>query len=247
VRLWGSAAFIAGSLGAGLLLDFIPARNLIWLVTASLAATAVAAWALEPVERAAAADAASPAFAGSLLRDRSFLAVAAAASLIQGSHAVYYGFSTLEWRSAGIGGGTIGMLWALGVGAEIVLFASSGRLQVAPSTMLLVGAAGAVVRWSAMALDPRTELLPLLQCLHGLSFGATHLGTVGFIARATPADPGATAQGYLAVALGTITAAAMGLSGLLYASWGALAYGAMALMAGVGGLSALAVHRIARG
>ncbi len=246
VRLWGSAAFIAGSLGAGLLLDFIPARNLIWLVTASLAVTAVAAWALEPVQQTAAADAAGPVSARSLLRDRSFLAVAAAASLIQGSHAVYYGFSTLEWRSAGIGGGTIGMLWALGVAAEIVLFAISGRLQVAPTTMLLVGAAGAFVRWSAMALDPRPELLPVLQCLHGLSFGATHLGTVGFIVRATPPDSGATAQGCLAVALGTVTAAAMGLSGLLYASWGALAYGAMALMAGVGGLSALAVHRMAR-
>ena len=60
VRLWGSAAFIAGSLGAGLLLDFIPARNLIWLVTASLAATAVAAWALEPAQQAAAPDAVGP-------------------------------------------------------------------------------------------------------------------------------------------------------------------------------------------
>ena len=138
------------------------------------------------------------------------------------------------------------MLWALGVAAEIVLFAISGRLQVAPTTMLLVGAAGAFVRWSAMALDPCPELLPALQCLHGLSFGATHLGTVGFIVRATPPRVGRDRPGCLAVALSTVTAAAMGLSGLLYASWGALAYGAMALMAGVGGLSALAVHRMAR-
>ena len=38
VRLWGSAAFIVGSFGAGLLLDWIAARNLIWLMVAAMAA-----------------------------------------------------------------------------------------------------------------------------------------------------------------------------------------------------------------
>ena len=94
-----------------------------------------------------------------------------------------------------------------------------------------------------MALDPPPALLPVLQCLHALSFGATHLGAVGFIARAAPAEIGATAQGYLAVALGLVMAAAMGISGVLYARWGSLAYGAMALAAAAGGLSALAAKR----
>jgi PPP family 3-phenylpropionic acid transporter len=91
-----------------------------------------------------------------------------------------------------------------------------------------------------MALEPAPALLPLLQCLHGLSFGATHLGAIGFIARAAPAARGATAQGYLAVAQGLVMALAMGISGLLYARWGNLAYGAMALMAAAGGLLAFA-------
>jgi hypothetical protein len=38
---------------------------------------------------------------------------------------------------------------------------------------------------------------------------------------------------------------AMGISGLLYARWGDLAYGAMALAAAAGGLFALAAHRLA--
>jgi hypothetical protein len=38
----------------------------------------------------------------------------------------------------------------------------------------------------------------------------------------------------------------MGLSGLLYESFGSLAYGAMALTALVGGLLALAAHKLAR-
>jgi PPP family 3-phenylpropionic acid transporter len=247
VRLWGSLAFIAGSFGAGFLLDVIPARDLIWLIVAAMAVTAAAACALAPLPPSIALStdpgpaAKSPSSdAPGLLRAPVFLAVAAAASLLQASHAVYYGFSALDWRAAGLDGAAIGALWALGVVAEVALFAVSGRLRVAPTTLLMVGAAGAVIRWSAMALEPAPALLPLLQCLHGLSFGATHLGAIGFIARAAPAARGATAQGYLAVAQGLVMALAMGVSGLLYARWGNLAYGAMALMAAAGGLLAFA-------
>jgi PPP family 3-phenylpropionic acid transporter len=247
VRLWGSLAFIAGSFGAGFLLDVIPARDLIWLIVAAMAVTAAAACALAPLPPsivlgtdAGSAAKTAPSDAPGLLRDPAFLAVAAAASLLQASHAVYYGFSALDWRAAGLDGAAIGALWALGVVAEVALFAVSGRLPVAPTTLLMLGAAGAVIRWSAMALEPAPALLPLLQCLHGLSFGATHLGAIGFIARAAPAARGATAQGYLAVAQGLVMALAMGVSGLLYARWGNLAYGAMALMAAAGGLLAFA-------
>src|SRR5262245_48658093 len=49
VRLWGSVAFIAGSLAAGLLLDVIPPRHLIWIMVAALLITAAAACALAPL------------------------------------------------------------------------------------------------------------------------------------------------------------------------------------------------------
>jgi MFS transporter, PPP family, 3-phenylpropionic acid transporter len=250
VRLWGSAAFIAASFAAGSLLDVMAPRNLIWLIVAAMALAAAFVRALGPLPaRAPRPDApAAKASAMPLLRDPSFLAVVAAASLIQASHAVYYGFSTIDWRSAGFDGWTIGALWALGVLAEIVLFALSARLPTAitPTMLLMIGAAGAVLRWGAMALDPPAALLPALQCLHGLSFGATHLGALGFVTRAAPVVLSATAQGYLAVALGLAMAAAMGVSGVLYERYGDAAYGAMALAAGAGGLLALVAHRIQR-
>src|SRR5262249_8055562 len=138
-----------------------------------------------------------------------FLAVTGAASLVQASHAVYYGFSTLEW-SASLDGTAIGALWALGVVAEIVLFAVSGRLprSIGPLTLLAWGAGGGVLRWGAMALDPPLALLPLLQCLHALSFGATHLGAVQFLSR-TMADRQAAAQGDFAVVVGIVGAGSM--------------------------------------
>jgi PPP family 3-phenylpropionic acid transporter len=246
VRMWGSAAFIVGSFGAGVLLDVTAARDLIWLIVAAAVITAAVACALKPLgPHLGSAPQAGLSFAGGVWREPAFLAVAAAASLIQASHAVFYGFSALDWRAAGLDGAAIAALWALGVAAEIVLFAISGRLPIAPTTLLLIGAAGAVIRWGAMAFDPPAILLPALQCLHALSFGASHLGALGFIARTIPPKLGATAQGYLAVALGLAMAASMALAGVLYTRWGGLAYGAMALLAAAGGVCALAARRLA--
>jgi MFS transporter, PPP family, 3-phenylpropionic acid transporter len=243
VRLWGSAAFIAASLGAGSLLDVIPARDLIWLIVAAMGLAAATACALAPLSGGGARNPATHPSAKALLRDPAFLAVAAAASLVQASHALYYGFSTIHWQTEGFDGTAIGALWALGVLAEIVLFAVSARLPFAPTALIAIGAAGAVIRWSAMALAPPAAALPALQLLHALSFGATHLGALTFVTRAAPPGLGATAQGYLGVTLGLAMAGAMGLSGVLYGHYGGLAYAAMALMAGVGGVFALIAHR----
>ena len=246
VRLWGSAAFIAGSLGAGWIIDSIPARNLIWLIVAALAGATVAAVGLAAPPAGTPSPASAEPSYGGFLRTPGFVAVAAAAGLIQASHAVYYGFSSLDWAMTGLDGAAIGALWAVGVIAEITLFALSGRLPpgLGPTALLVMGALGALVRWTAMALDPPTALLPLLQCLHGLSFGATHLGAVGFVARAAPPGLAATAQGNLAVVLGGAMALSMGLSGVLYGAFGGLAYAGMALMAASGGILALTAWRI---
>jgi len=243
VRLWGSGAFIAGSLGAGLLFDVLKPESLIWVMTAAALAMTVLAAGLRPIggvtrPRGIGANVA-------FLRSPAFLVIAAAASLIQASHALYYGFSTLDWTSAGFDGRAIGILWAIGVVAEIVVFAVSGRLLggLTPGMMLGVGAAGAAIRWAAMALNPPAVLLPLLQCLHGLSFGATHLGSVQFLAQAAPDRLGATAQGALTIAVGGTMAVFMGLSGWLYGAYGARAYAAMAVAALAGGLLAVPAHR----
>jgi len=248
VRLWGSAAFILGTFVAGFATDTIPARYLIWLIAAASVISALTALALAPLSAGAppAGRAAPP--RKLLLRDPAFIAVLAAASLIQASHAVYYGFSALEWRGVGLDGTAIAALWALGVIAEIVLFAVSGRLPpfFQPSVLLMIGAAGGALRWAAMALDPPALVLPWLQLLHAASFGATHLGALGFVARHAPAGQSATAQGYLAIVIGVLSAAATALSGWLYGAYGGRAYAAMVLAAVAGGVCGYVAHRTRR-
>ncbi len=233
VRMWGSAAFIAANLGSGLLLVVIAADHLIWLIAAAFALQGAAALWLRPIEPTPAIEAGRA--PGHLWQSPKFLAIAAAAGLIQASHALYYGFSAVDWTAKGIGSTTIGMLWALGVAVEIALFAISGRLRLGPATLVAMGATAAVIRWVAMAYDPPLSLLALIQCLHGLSFGATHLGAIQYIARAAGDRRAAAAQGDLSTLLAIASAAATGVSGLLYTTFGDHGYAVMAAMAALGG------------
>jgi PPP family 3-phenylpropionic acid transporter len=247
VRLWGSVSFIVGNVGAGYLFGFIDPGQLIWLVVFGLFVTFLAAIALVPLEPNAPRSETVPHSPRSLWRSPAFVLVVVAASLTQSSHAFYYGFSTLEWRAAGVSGTVIGILWAIGVVAEVFLFAVSARLSaLAPTLMIAIGAGGAVIRWIAMALEPSPTWLLAVQVLHAASFAATHIGAMAFLARAVPKELSATAQGTLATAGGILTASATGLSGLIYVASGSRTYLVMAAMACVGGASALVAHRIQR-
>jgi PPP family 3-phenylpropionic acid transporter len=237
VRVWGSISFIVASVGAGYLFDVMAAKDLILLIVGAVFATALSTLAL-PSLPPHAEEGEAEVSATHLLRQHGFVAILLAASLIQGSHSLYYGFSTIAWKAAGIDGITIGFLWACGVLAEIVLFAFSGRLppRVGPLTLMGIGAGAAAIRWIAMAFDPPGFTLPVLQAMHGLSFGATHLGTIGYLGSAAPRRLGATAQGYLYVVMSVVLAVMLGLSGFLYGAFGEMGYLAMALAAGAGGL-----------
>lgn len=244
VRLWGSVSFIAANLAGGVMLELAGAGNLIWVLVAAQALTALTALLLvpQPPRPGPVTEAAQR---RSLWRVPIFVAVVMSASLIQASHAVLQGFATLQWTARGLEGPAIGALWSIGVVAEIVLFAMSGRVvaKMGALPMIAFGGAAAVVRWSAMAIDPPSALLPVLQCLHALSYGATHLGTMAFLARFASPSRGATAQGDYVAVQGIVFAAAMGLSGVMVEVSATLAYAAMAMAAAVGALIAIVVRR----
>ena len=95
-----------------------------------------------------------------------------------------------------------------------------------------------------MAFDPPAALLPWLQCLHGLSFGATHLGAMHFLARFAAERQGAIAQGDYSTVVAVVGAAAMGLSGVLVGAFGTYAYLAMAASAAAGGAIVAGARRL---
>ncbi len=237
VRLWGSLGFIAATLLAGRAVPAIGEESVLYLLIGA-AALLAAACAILPQQRQPAG---APGFAAaSTLLRPSFVAFLAAAVLIQGSHAIYYAFGTLHWRTLGIGDGTIALLWVEGVVAEILLFYWGARLlrRFTPLGLIALGGCGGVLRWSVTAATGALPLLVLLQLLHALSFGAAHLGAMHHLSRTLPRGRAATGQALYATAGGVAQGLILLLAGPLYASAGGLSYLAMAALAGVGaGLS----------
>src|SRR5260370_11669245 len=111
VRLWGSVAFVAATLGAGLVVDRIAPIHIIWLLVAALVMVAAVSLALRPLAAAPPPREESGLPGRKLLLSPGFWAITAAASLIQASHAVYYGFSVLDWRAEGLHAASLPGLW----------------------------------------------------------------------------------------------------------------------------------------
>jgi len=243
LRLWGSASFIVGALGCGLLAGMIAAEHLIWIIVATGALAALVGFGLQPLEsRQAQAPVQHGLGSGALLRDGGFLAIIAASALIQGSHSTYYVFGSITWQLAGLSGLTIAALWALGVVAEIAVFALSPRFTLRPSMLVVIGGVGAMLRWLITAQEPPVAVLAVIQLAHGVSFGLTQVGIMGLMVRHVPMPVVTRAQGYLAACGGIVASTAAIVSGAIYARYGQGAYYAMAAMA----LSGAAVMWLAR-
>jgi MFS transporter, PPP family, 3-phenylpropionic acid transporter len=246
VRLWGSAAFVVGALACGVLVDVIAARHLIWIIAAVAGLGAAVSLGLRQLDIPKRAAPVGLTGATALLRDGGFLAVILASALIQGSHAAYYTFASITWQVSGLGGLTIAGLWALGVLAEIVVFALSPRFMLQPSWLVVIGGLSAVARWLITAQEPSVAVLSVVQLAHGLTFGLTQVGTMALLVRQVPGHVMARGQGYYAACSGIVSSGTSIVSGVVYARHGQGVYYVMAAMALSGAvLMWLARHRLA--
>ena len=103
VRLWGSVAFIGGNVGAGLAAgsDRAGPSDLADRVRARARRRGGAGAGAARHRRRAGAGGATRSRRRVLLRNPAFVAMVLASSMVQGSHALYYGFSTVQWRGEG--------------------------------------------------------------------------------------------------------------------------------------------------
>jgi PPP family 3-phenylpropionic acid transporter len=253
IRIWGSITFIGGAVVAGLA---VATLGVPWVLHLSIAGALLLVpcilWLpVPPPEALAGRSTALPLRARDLLGRPAFVLFLAAAGCTQASHAVLYAFGTIGWRAIGISDGTISLLWAEGIVAEIVLFwfAGAATARLGATGMMLLGAGGAVVRWTLMPfLGESLPALVGLQALHALSFGATHLAAMAFLQRAVPAGAMTLAQSlYYGLASGLPVALVYQVAGVLYERAGAQAYLAMAILSAAGCLAALGLARHWRG
>ncbi len=250
IRLWGSASFIASAALGGLLLDIaaVPSAEIILaLVLATLVLALIGTALLPDLRHEPLAAGAAP--LRTLLTQRRFVLLLVAVVLLSASHTVYYGFATLYWQQAGLSNTLIGLFWAEGVVAEIVLFVAGATLaaRMGPAALLaLAGLAGAI-RWPLTALSAEPAALALLQLLHAGTFGAMHLGVMLFIGRCVPKVLGVTAQGAYAAAGALATGLGLFAAGFLYGAIGAGAFHVAGALAALGLVAALVLARAGDG
>ncbi|MEQ1651176.1 MAG: MFS transporter [Hyphomicrobium sp.] len=253
MRLWGSLTFVAASFAGGVAVAHWGSEAGIWLVALGCVLTVLAAHVLprEALATDAPEDNRAPWWKAEeplmLLRQPAFVAFLCASGGVQAAHATFMTFGTLIWQKQGLSGGWIGALWAIGVFAEVALFAVSGWLvrTFGAVALLAAGAAASVVRWAAMSFDPSLSVLVPLQILHGLTYGASHIGAIHFIGKAVPVRAAGSAQAlYATVAAGLAMGIATLLAGWLYANHGGGSYWAMCAIALAALLASVQLGRV---
>lgn len=250
-RLWASVSFIVGTLLSGFALEVMATSTAVLLIAVSYAALGLAGFVLSDVKPQKIAGQkmvhARPGDVLRLFRSRIFVIFLLAVSIAQASHAMLYGFGSLHWEQLGISKGMIGILWGIGVSAEVVFFFFSGRLipRFAPILLILIGCLSGVFRWTATAFDPALWLLAPLQMLHATTFALTHFGTLHFLMQNVPAALRNSAQGlYTACSAGLFLMLATVMAGPLFDAFAGRAYLAMAAMSLIAAGLAFIVMRL---
>lgn len=232
-RLWGSIAFIAGSTVVGFLVANFGIDFIVYTALAGIAFSIVASMRNPnpmPVTQGN-VKSVRPKLS-SLLREWSVIKFIGLIALIQGSHAAYYGFSTIYWKDAGYSADIIGYLWSLGVVAEVCIFAFSNRWfgKWTLRSLFLVASMGVIVRWGLTASTTMLFALVLIQLLHGITFALAHIAAIRYIQDAEQNKMVALQALYNAIPLGIVMATMTALSGWGYELWGANVFWVMAAM-----------------
>lgn len=208
----------------GLLLDQTGIAMLPWVALGLMLLIWLNALAV-PVTSEPSIDSKAPgAHIGPILRQPQVIAFFVICFLVQLSHGPYYTFYSVMMQELGYTRSEIGLLWALGVLAEIVLFILMPRLlqRFSIRGIMLTSLMLCVLRWGLTGIWP--EQLPVMlfaQLLHAATFGSLHAVGIALVQHYF----GMATQGRgqaLFSSLGFGAGGALGaiLSGQLWNSWG---------------------------
>ena len=232
-RLWGSVAFIGGSTVVGLLVASYGTDMILYTALAGIFVSLLLSLRNpNPMPVTVSEEHAERPKLSQLLREWPVIKFLLLVALIQGSHAAYYSFSSIYWKSAGHSEELIGYLWSLGVVAEVAVFALSKRLFSGWSlrALFVAAAIGVIARWGLMASTTAIIALAAIQLLHGVTFAMAHIAAIQYIQHAPQNKMVALQALYNAIPLGAFIALMTTLSGWGYDNWGANVFWAMALM-----------------
>ncbi|MES3023498.1 MAG: MFS transporter [Pseudomonadota bacterium] len=179
VRLWGSAGFIAAVMVAAYGLEWYGVDALPWIAGVMLVFVVLASLRIREAPRALVEEVGAPLW--SVLRQPAVLAFFASTALMVSAHTALYVFYSLYLELEGYSKPVIGLMWSLGVLAEIVFFYFQGALfrRFGVRRVLMVSFAVALLRFAMVGTGGHSlALLVFAQLLHALTFGAHHSACV---------------------------------------------------------------------
>lgn len=238
MRFWGSLAFIVSTMIGGWLSGIFGGAMVLPAMTVGFVTTVFTAFIAPRIgkpRRPSPISALVVAPTGSSGQmDVQLMMIGAA--LVNGSHGMFYAFIAILWGAAGYSGTEIGLLFSVGVAAEIVFFILSARLNRTFSlwTMIVFGSAVAIFRWVAFPHDLGFAGYFALQCLHAFTFASIHVGVQGRIIERVAEEKEASTQGLYFFYNGIFMALTTFLSGYLFAWYGIDGFYAMSVVAALG-------------
>jgi PPP family 3-phenylpropionic acid transporter len=188
VRVWGSIGFILAAIGSGVVLQRMGVQAFPWLMLAVLSLLLVAALRMPVVNEAGHGSAAVPG-ALAVLREPVVAWFFAGVFFTVLAHTSLYAFLSLYLVSLGYSKAAVGLVWALGVAAEVAWFWYQGRWlpRLSLQGWLMLAAAVSVLRFGVTAgFGANVWILVLAQLTHAITFAAQHSACIGMINRHFP-------------------------------------------------------------
>ena len=242
IRLWGSLGFIATVILLGALFELFSIR---WLPLILLSIFAFI-WFSSLLVTEHRHREVSRSHIWEVIRKPHVIALLLACFFIQASHGPYYTFFSLYMESLNYSRFSIGLLWSIGVLAEVILFFYMHTLLKlkAASYWLTFALLLTTVRWILMAyFSGIFWVVLIIQGLHAASFGMFHAAAIHLVHDYFPRHRGRGQALYASVSFG-----AGGAVGSLYAGFlwenvsPATTFSVAAIFAFIGMLIALKVN-----
>ncbi len=205
IRLWGSIGFILTVVGLGQLFDSLSLDVYPQALVVIMAGIVLASFWVPNAQPPGQNERSHGGFLKQLTRP-GVAAFYVCVALMQLSHGPYYTFLTLHLEQLGFSRGVIGMLWALGVVAEVLMFLGMSWIlaRVSLRRVLMASFILAALRW--LLLGNYAEHLAVLlfaQVLHAATFGSFHAAAIAFVQRSFAARQQGQGQALYAALAGT--------------------------------------------
>ena len=184
LRLWGSVGFIFSVMAAGQLLDWYSVELMPWLALIMLAMVSVVT--LRMREEAPIVHRSDSPSVMSVLRKREVWSFFTSTFLMVAAHASLYVYYSLYLSQIGYSKTVIGLMWSLGVIAEIIFFFYQEPLfkRFGVKNLMFVSLAIGVIRFLMIAFGAQSSVLLLIaQVLHAATFGVHHSSSVATLQR----------------------------------------------------------------